>query len=261
MTGRIVPSAALLADPSVSDPVLGFAETSYRAANAAELDATMADYMLRFEIRTFVLCQATDSQHRPSAAKICGKSNAGWRQHYNASGFAEADDLLTYGLNSDAPVTWATFRQGRAKRGRKGAVLYDEARSFGLHDGFYLPIRQRDGSMVGVSMMASQSLPESRTTMAALHMLGLYYHMAADRLGLIQNLQPRVETDKPLLTPRQLECLRWAGAGESAYEIGRILNLSEHTVNEHLQTARRRLGVRTTTQAVMEATARRLIQL
>ncbi len=49
--------------------------------------------------------------------------------------------------------------RGTRNRGRK-AVLYDEARSFGLHDGFYLPIRQRDGSMMGVSMMASQKLPD-----------------------------------------------------------------------------------------------------
>lgn len=260
MTGRIVPSAALLTDPSVSDPVLGFAETSYRARNAAELDATMADYLLRFDIRTFLLCQATDSRRRPSAAKICGRSNLDWRQHYNASGFAETDGLLTYGLNNDAPVTWNEFRRTNANRGRK-AVLYDEARSFGLHDGFYLPIRQRDGSMMGVSMMASQKLPTSRTTLAALHMLALYYHMAAERLDLIRGLEPRADNDRPLLTPRQLECLRWVAAGESASEIGRILNLSEYTVNEHLQAARRRLGVRTTTQAVMEASAQNLLRL
>ncbi len=71
----------------------------------------------------------------------------------------------------------------------------------------------------------------------------------------------RADNDRPLLTPRQLECLRWVAAGESAGEIGRILNLSEHTVNEHLQAARRRLGVRTTTQAVMEASARNLLRL
>ena len=67
--------------------------------------------------------------------------------------------------------------------------------------------------------------------------------------------------EKPALTKRQLECLKWVRAGESSWEIGRILNLSEHTVNEHLQAARRRLGVRTTTQAVLEAAARGLIKL
>ncbi len=260
MSRRIVPSAASLADPAVSDPVLGFAETSHGARNAAELDATMADYMRRFEIKTFVLCQATDSLRRPSAARIAGKSNMDWRRHYEESGFAEKDDLLTYGLTSDAPVTWNAFQQGRPMKGRKAAI-YEDARTFGLHDGFYLPIRQRDGSMVAVSMMASQELPQTRTTLAALHMLAIYYHMAADRLGLMQGLAPITGADREVLTSRQLECLRWVAAGESAVGIGRKLKLSEHTVNEHLQGARRRLGVRTTTQAVTAAIARKLIQL
>lgn len=260
MSRPTVPSAASLTDPSVSDPVLGFAEKSHCARNAAELDATMADYMRRFEIKTFVLCQATDSQRRPTAARIAGRSNLDWRQHYDASGFTDRDELLTYGLTSDAPTTWNTFRRGRAIKGRK-AEIYEDARAFGLNDGFYPPIRQRDGSMVAVSMMASQELPQTRTTLAALHMLAIYYHMAADRLGLMQWLAPLSEPERPVLTPRQLECLRWVAAGESASKIGRILALSEHTVNEHLQGARKRLGVRTTTQAVTAAIARKLIQL
>jgi LuxR family transcriptional activator of conjugal transfer of Ti plasmids len=260
MSRQTVPSATYLADPSVSDPVLGFAETSHSARNADELDATMADYMRRFDVRTFVLCQATDSKRRPTAARIAGKSNMEWRRHYDASGFAAADDLLTYGLTNDAPVTWNTFRQGRPAKGRK-ADLYEDARAFGLHDGFYLPIRQRDGSMVAVSMMASQELPQTRTILAALHMLAIYYHMAADRLSLLQGLVPLAESDRPVLTPRQMECLRWVAEGETASEIGRILTLSEHTVNEHLQGARKRLGVRTTTQAVTAAIACKLIQM
>ena len=260
MTGRIVPSAALLADPSVSDPVLGFAETSYHAGSAAELDATMASYMRRFDIEHFVLYQATDSRRRPSAAKICGASNGEWRKHYDANGLAGSDELLRSGLNSAAPATWTKFRQQNALTDAQ-SMIYDEARAFGLRDGFYLPIHQRDGSMMGVSMMVSEVMPTTRTTLAALHMLSLYYYMAAERLGLVKSAPAKDETDRPLLTPRQLECLRWVRAGESSWEIGQILNLSEHTVNEHLQSARRRLGVRTTTQAVMEAAARGLIQL
>lgn len=260
MSGRISPSAAYLTDPTVSDPVLGFAETSHRAQNAAELDATMADYMRRFEMDAFLLCRATDSKKQPSAAKICGGSNKHWRAHYDANDLVAADGLLSSGLNSAAPTTWMTFRREQTIKGAP-TEIYDEARAFGLRDGFYLPIHQQDGSMLGVSMMAKERLPESRTTMAALHMLAIYYHIAAERLGLIASPAPVATPEKPVLTKRQLECLKWVRAGESSWEIGQILNLSEHTVTEHLQAARRRLGVRTTTQAVLEAAARGLIQL
>lgn len=262
MTVRPTPSAAFLTDPTVSDPVLGFAESSFRARNAAELDKTMADYMSRFEIETFVLCRATDRFKRPSAARIAGSSNVGWRAHYDERNFVKADDLLSAGLVSSAPTTWMTFREEQEQQGRT-AEIYDEAREFGLHDGFYLPIHQSDGSVLGVSMMARQEMPKSRTTLAALHMLAVYYHLAAERLGLVSKLAP-LDSSVPAkapLTRRQLECLKWIRQGKTSWEISQILGISEHTVHEHLEQARTRLGVRTTTQAVLEAVVLGLIQL
>jgi DNA-binding CsgD family transcriptional regulator len=260
MSGRISPSASFLADPIVSDPVLGFAETSFRATNVEELDKTMADYLRRFDINTFVLCRATDKKKRPSAARIAGSSKREWRAHYETNGLVKFDDILVWGENTAAPTTWMNFRQDQKKKGNK-TQIYDQAGEFGLRDGFYLPIHQHDGSMLAVSMMASQKLPEARSTRAALHMLAVYYHLAAERLGLLEKPQPELPPGRPVLTKRQLECLKWVRAGESSWEIGQILNLSEHTVNEHLQAARKRLGVRTTTQAVLEAAARGLIEL
>lgn len=245
--------------------MLGFAETSFRAKNAAELDKTMADYMRRFEIETFVLCRATDQFKRPSAARIAGSSNIRWRAHYDEQNLAKADDLLSAGLTSSAPTTWMTFRQEQERRGRP-AEIYNEASEFGLHDGFYLPIHQSDGSVLGVSMMARQEMPTSRTTLAALHMLAVYYHLAAERLGLVAKLAPLDGPPPPVrakavLTRRQLECLKWIRQGKTSWEISQILGISEHTVHEHLEQARARLGVRTTTQAVLEAVVLGLIQL
>ena len=264
MTAQIIPSASYLTDPSVSDPVLGFAEASFHATNAAELDRTMADYMRRFEIEAFVLCRATDRLKRPSAARIAGTSNARWRAHYDDRNFATADDLLKTGLASSAPTTWMTFRHEQEQHGRP-ADIYDEAREFGLQDGFYLPIHQPDGSVLAVSMMARQQMPHSRTTLAALHMLAVYYHLAAERLGLVAKLAPPDESSpvnkKPTLTKRQLECLKWVSQGKTNWEISQILNISEHTVHEHLEQARIRLGVRTTTQGVLKAVTLGLIEL
>lgn len=55
------------------------------------------------------------------------------------------------------------------------------------------------------------------------------------------------------LTPRQLECLRWAQAGKSSNDIGVILGISHRTVDSHIQEACFRLGVRTRVQAISMA--------
>jgi DNA-binding CsgD family transcriptional regulator len=65
----------------------------------------------------------------------------------------------------------------------------------------------------------------------------------------------------PLLRPRHRECLYWASQGKSSVDIGRLLGLSPRTVDEHLRSACRRLGVRTRVQAVARAVALGLIDL
>jgi len=52
------------------------------------------------------------------------------------------------------------------------------------------------------------------------------------------------------LTPRQIECLKWASDGKTDWEIGRLLGLSSNTVHRHIELAKRRLCVSTRMQAV-----------
>jgi LuxR family quorum sensing-dependent transcriptional regulator len=55
---------------------------------------------------------------------------------------------------------------------------------------------------------------------------------------------------KPRLTVREREVLAWTAQGKSAWEIGEILAIAKRTVDEHAQTACRKLGAANRTQAV-----------
>lgn len=57
----------------------------------------------------------------------------------------------------------------------------------------------------------------------------------------------------PSLTARQIECLRWTAQGKSSWDISQILGISPRTVDEHLDNACRRLGVKRRSQAAVEA--------
>jgi DNA-binding NarL/FixJ family response regulator len=57
----------------------------------------------------------------------------------------------------------------------------------------------------------------------------------------------------PTLTPRQLQVLQGLSRGLPTKLIARELNLSEHTVKEHLTAIFRALGVRSRTEAVIKA--------
>jgi DNA-binding response OmpR family regulator len=62
------------------------------------------------------------------------------------------------------------------------------------------------------------------------------------------------------LGSRERETLTWAARGKTFTEIGEILGLSRRTVEFHLDSARRKLGVPTRTQALIKAAVGHLIE-
>lgn len=73
------------------------------------------------------------------------------------------------------------------------------------------------------------------------------------RMHKLESPGRRQRASDPALSPRQLECLRWAEAGKSARDTGQILGISQRTVEKHLEQAYQALGVRTRIQAVVRA--------
>jgi DNA-binding CsgD family transcriptional regulator len=60
-------------------------------------------------------------------------------------------------------------------------------------------------------------------------------------------------TARPDLSARELEVLRWVRDGKSAWAIGKILRISEHTVRAHMANGRSKLQTTSTLAAAMRA--------
>jgi LuxR family transcriptional regulator, quorum-sensing system regulator BjaR1 len=63
------------------------------------------------------------------------------------------------------------------------------------------------------------------------------------------------------LTVREVEVLSWVAQGKSAWEVGEILHIAKRTVDEHVQTAVRKMGAVNRTHAVAMAIRDRIISL
>jgi DNA-binding CsgD family transcriptional regulator len=79
----------------------------------------------------------------------------------------------------------------------------------------------------------------------ALQMVSLFTYQRCRELGgqSETSLAPR------LLTPREIDCLRWVLKGKSDTDIGKILDISHTTVHFHIERVKKKLGVKTRTQA------------
>lgn len=112
--------------------------------------------------------------------------------------------------------------------------------------------------LLGVDRDSDLPKDDERLTrmLADLQFLAVHAQDAAQRL-LIQ--PPSGMTDVPRLTPRELDVLRLTRDGKSAWVAGKILSVSENTINYHLQNIHRKMNTSSKHQAVLRAMALGLI--
>jgi LuxR family quorum-sensing transcriptional regulator LasR len=204
-----------------------------------------------------VLYGMVPSRHvRLENAFVASSYAPDWRERYDAERFAYVDPTVSHCLTSNLPIIWApgTF-EGAAQR-----QFYEEACGFGIRAGATLPVHGANGEF-GVLSFASNVRADARferevsERMAALVLIRDYAFASSLRLcgaTLAHEAAPR-------LTRRELEVLNWVMAGKSSWEISKITNCSEATVNFHMANVRQKFNVNTRQQAVVKAIALGLV--
>lgn len=113
-------------------------------------------------------------------------------------------------------------------------------------DGLIVPVTAHEVS--GVVILVGPAPDLSPIARSVLHLLA---HFSFERSYVLSRQPKRREVGS--LSPRELECLRWAAAGKTDSEIGVILSISARTTRFHIENAKKKLGVATRIQAVAEA--------
>jgi LuxR family quorum-sensing transcriptional regulator LasR len=179
-----------------------------------------------------------------------------WRERYDAERLAYIDPTVSHCLASSVPIVWlpSTFC-GPAQR-----ELYEEACRYGIRSGVTFPIHGPNGEF-GVISFASDAAPGGATSRAIerhLPELALIRDYAFQSASRFCSTAAPAEIP-PRLTRRELEVLSWAMAGKSSWEISKIVNCSEATINFHMANVRQKFNVNTRQQAVVKAIALGLI--
>lgn len=60
----------------------------------------------------------------------------------------------------------------------------------------------------------------------------------------------RAKSGNSSLTPREREVLTWVAQGKTGREVGEILQIAKRTVDQHVETAVRKLGARNRLHAI-----------
>jgi DNA-binding CsgD family transcriptional regulator len=166
-----------------------------------------------------------------------------WLVEYQRNDYVRHDVLPAMARLTANPYTWQELLRDREQS--PGQIALNKwARGLGVVDAYAVPIHQ-PGSDVGLCVSVSDHLVEDVEERMALHMASLYAYHRCRSLGLLTE----ASSVKSPLSPREVECLRLVLAGKSDTDIGKILGISHTTAHFHIERVKKKLGVRTRTQA------------
>lgn len=172
----------------------------------------------------------------------------GWTRHYMARDYHVHDPIIRYCSRNILPVLWHQV-PGDAP-GPEARQVMDEAAGHGLCTGLSVPLHTPHGEVGILSGTTSRVGRSARADIAQAqahaHLLASYVHEAMRRLA-------PMPLQRPALSPREQQVLRWAADGKTSWEISCLLHISERTANFHLNAIAQKLGVFSRQHAIARA--------
>ncbi len=159
------------------------------------------------------------------------------------------DPVMQHCKRQSVPIIWdqdTYLEQGLGE-------LWEQQATFGYCTGIAMALHLPEGKHFQFGVDRDQPLPrdpdELQRIVADLQLFAVHAQDAALRLLVPPAQQP----ERPALTPRELEVLRWTMEGKTAWEVGTVLGISERTVVFHVNNAMHKLGTVNKQQAVLKA--------
>ncbi len=173
-----------------------------------------------------------------------------WTDRYLRERYERVDPVIVKVLATPEPFEWGQ-ESPSTRLTKPQSALLDEAAQFGIRCGFTVPIHDPRGPIAAVTFAADERRASFQRCVEqhrhVLQLMAMYFHAHARR-----RVTPNGVVDGAALSPRELECPEWAAQGKSAWEIGRLLNISRRTAAFHLDNAKTKFGVRTICQVRRE---------
>lgn len=159
------------------------------------------------------------------------------------------DPVMQHCKRQSVPIIWDQDTYVTAGQAGK----WEEQARFGFRTGICLALHMPEGRHFVLGVDRDRALPKDRgevtRIVADLQLFAVHAQDAAMRVLVPERLQ----LERPKLTPRELDGLRWTMEGKTGWEVGSILGISERTAVLHINNAMHKLNCSNKHQAVLKA--------
>lgn len=200
-----------------------------------------------------VLCAAMLSRHASlDTSFVQSNYSKQWQRYYDNEKLHQLDPTIRHCMHSVLPLVW----ESDAFKALDDHHMLEEASQFGLRSGITFPMHGCNGEL-GMISFASDMAPDEEFNARLTHYmadLSLVRDYAFE--SSLKFVRARQQAEPvPHLTKRELEVIKWVMAGKSSWEISRITDCAEATVNFHISNIRQKFNVNTRQQALVKAIA------
>lgn len=177
---------------------------------------------------------------------------------YRRDDFHVVDPISRQARTSWLPVIW-DVRDYLPHCTGKQARMFEATLEHGYERGISVPIRGPSAgfdSFVALSRHTGREFAQGRNGWRNELML-IGAHMSSVYHGVLH----REAASPAELTTRELECLHWTAQGKTAWEVARLIDISERTVQFHIRNACGKMNAASKHQAALKAANMGLIQI
>ncbi|HEY0300244.1 MAG TPA: LuxR family transcriptional regulator [Rhizomicrobium sp.] len=239
---------SLLAD------VQAFVEKANRATDIKELHSLLEGTVRELGFDYFALVHHVNIYQAKSDAVFIFDFPDNWVELINRRGYFIDDPVHVACQKSAVPFTWTDVPNLIVLTSRQQEML-TAAKQAGLGGGFTVPIHipgEYTGSCT-FSTRVGREIPQA--ALPAAHYVGSFAFEAARRVMQRKAAErgDKTRAMNPKLTRRQLDCVVLAGRGKSDRDVAQILGISNHSVHQHMEDAKRKYEVATRMQLIVRA--------
>ncbi len=170
-----------------------------------------------------------------------------WVDYYFEQNYQTIDPVLLYPPQLEGPFVWDDLYEARNLEHAQRKVM-QERKEASLKDGVGIPLHGPLGDTSVLVFASSNGHPNPAAELPTLDVLATQFHYAYRDIGRAK-VDYRLVAD---LSARELECLRWIAVGKTSWEIGKILKISQNTVNYHVKNLLTKLEAKNRIAAVVE---------
>ena len=233
-----------------------------QANTIKECDEALRLFLNKKGIATFSFTYYAYHPHSANKLKYdtCSANFQSWHQHYLNEQYNNIDSTLAFVYNNHLPIYWNLKQQLAQAASDSERIMRQDSIAFGAESGLSIPIHgpQNNFAILLLVQMRNQdchlqvSTTQYEFFVAAHH----YYHYI--QIHLLDEVTGKASFQ---LTRREIQCLLLIAKHYSVKQMAQKLELSERTINFHIQKINKKLGTKNKYQSLTKAIEHQLLTL